>query len=168
MELLYSELLYSKVGTLAGNGSAALRLCPWDDTNTHVTPGSRIRFRFDVRAISIASVHSKLYVTNSIGAPSVPFNPLGPMRNLDRDVVPQDNILLVDELTPVAHGAPAGGVDLDNGFVIWQEMGAVDEHNSPTLQISQDTTNRREFDLVVTNQQADPVPYTIEVYAEII
>ncbi len=149
-----TKLITTLAGTLSPNGVHSLRVCPWDQVNTHIDPGSKIHFSFQVRTYGIGSVYATLHDLNE--SPPSPFNPQKFMNNLDRDI--PDSIYLVDF-------EPA---DEEQGALIWQEIGTVDEINSPTFQISQDITNTKVFLFQVTNLEPINLMYTVEVYAEIV
>lgn len=148
------QMLLTASALLPAGSGVHWRICPWDDVNTHVLPGSRIQFRTEVKAYSIGSMRTSLLELNE-AFPS-PFNPQEPMRHLDRNV--PDTILLVDQES----------ADTQQGGLIWQEVGAVNEHKSPVFTVSQDTTNKRVYYLELRNLEAAPLLYSVEIYATII
>lgn len=141
-------------GVLAPGGVLRKRICPWDQTNTHIDAGSTVRFWIEVRTYGIGSVHSRIYDLHE-DSPA-PFNPLEPIRNLDRDV--PDKINLVDNEES----------DLKQGTIIWREIGPVNEHNSPQFERTTDQDNKRTFVVELTNLEPINVTYTLELYFEII
>lgn len=149
-----NKLVQTFSGNIAANSTESYRICPWDQTNTHISPNSKISFKVQVRSYGLGTLHTKLY--QLVQFPPSPFNPMTAMRHLDRDI--PDNILMIDrELA-----------DNQQGEIIWQELGMVDEQNSPEFSISQDTSNSKYFLVELTNLEGVNFPYTLEVYVTLV
>lgn len=149
-----SKLVQSFFENIPAGTTQAYRICPWDQTNTHVPAGKRIAVKVQVRSYGLGTLHTKLY--QLVQFPPAPFSPMTAMKNLDRDI--PDNILLIDR-------EPA---DNQQGEIIWQELGMVDEQDSPEFVISQDTSNNKYFLVEVTNLETVDFPYSLEVYVTIV
>lgn len=165
--ILTSQLVQCFAFVLAAGAYGRVRLCPWNDTQTHVPPGSSIRFRIESRSYAVGTVRTAIwecYQTRDAAGNRLPFNPSGPMRNTRRDIA--DTINLLDATTPIDPSL--------SGFELWYEIGQVDETESPAYEVLQDMIpppdlGDREYVLEVQNfEPAGVLPITLEVYVDII
>jgi hypothetical protein len=163
------QLSFPSQGTLAAGAKKRFRICPWDSTNTHIPTGSKVKVQVDVRSQSIGTFAARLFDCYQTTGPGgrLPFNPSGPMRALDRNS--PDNLLLVDDNTDLDPAALGGAL-------LWNEMGTVDEVNSPVIMsrptppdaMSFPGSNDYEFVLEIENLEGVELSYTVEIYAEIV
>lgn len=153
-------LTFTSTGVLGAAGgigplpsTAQIRVCPWNDTSSHLNGYTAVKVRATARLQGVATGVLRVFEFN-LGT-GVPFSPSA-LRDTDR-AEPLDVLTILDVTNPVSLGA---------GVPLSEQMGSLTPVVSPQYKLPQDDQNTKEWVFVIENTEGVPVRYTLELEIE--
>jgi hypothetical protein len=150
-------LTFSQTGVLGAAGgsspSAMIRVCPWDDTSSHLNGYTAVKVRATARLQGIGTLVLRVFEFN-LGT-GVPFSP-STLRDTDR-ANPLDVLTIVDVSNPVSLG---------QGVLLSEQVGSICPVLSPQFKLPQDDQNTREWVFLIENTEPVAVRYSLDLEIE--
>lgn len=133
--------------------SAMIRVCPWNDTSSHLNGYTAVKVRATARVQGVGTVILRVFESGQ--ATGVPFSP-STLRDTNR-AQPLDVLTILDVTNPANVGPM---------LQLSEQIGAVVPVVSPQFTLPQDDQNQKEWVFVVENADPLPLRYTLELEIE--
>jgi hypothetical protein len=152
-------LTFNLTGVLGPAGSttlsplAMIRVCPWNDTSSHLNGYTAVKVRATARVQGVGTLVLRVFEFN-LGT-GVPFSPSA-LRDTNR-AEPLDVLTILDVTNPVALGA---------GVPLSEQVGSICPVVSPQFKLPQDDQNTREWVFVIENTEPLALRYSLDLEIE--
>ena len=150
-------LTFTLTGLLGPAGStgpllpfAGIRICPWNDTSSHLNGYTAVKVKATARLQGLGTLVLRTYEFN-LGT-GASFNPSA-LRDTDRSN-PLDTLTILDPTIPA---------NLSQGVILHEAVGSIIPVQSPTFRCPQDNQNTREWLVTIENTEFANLRYTIDL-----
>jgi hypothetical protein len=152
-------LTFSYTGVLGPAGgptppsTAMIRVCPWNDTSSHLSGYTAVKVRATARLQGIGTLVLRVFEFNQ--GTGAPFSP-STLRDTNR-AEPLDVLTILDVTNPVSVGP---------GALLSEQVGAITPVVSPQFKLPQDDQNTREWVILIENTEGAPVRFSLDLEIE--